>query len=269
MPEWPEVETVKNSLKNYVLNRKILKVDVLYKGIINYPSVKEFIEKITNQTILDVKRRGKYLVFVLEDYNLISHLKMEGKYFIKDKYEITKHDHVIFTLDNNKYLIYNDTRKFGKMYLINKEYDNNSPLNILGLEPWDKELTISYLKDKLNRNIAIKTLLLDQTIIVGIGNIYADEILFLSKINPLRKGYTLTNLELENIIKYTKEVLEKAISQGGTTIRTYSSVNGIHGLFQQELLVHGKTSNCPNCQEQILKIRVGGRGTYYCNNCQK
>ena len=269
MPELPEVETVKNSLKNYVLNRKILKVDVLYKGITNYPSVKEFIEKITNQTILDVKRRGKYLVFVLEDYNLISHLKMEGKYFIKDKYEITKHDHVIFTLDNNKYLIYNDTRKFGKMYLINKEYDNNSPLNILGLEPWDKELTISYLKDKLNRNIAIKTLLLDQTIIVGIGNIYADEILFLSKINPLRKGYTLTNLELENIIKYTKEVLEKAISQGGTTIRTYSSVNGIHGLFQQELLVHGKTSNCPNCQEQILKIRVGGRGTYYCNNCQK
>ena len=269
MPELPEVETVKNSLKNYVLNRKILKVDVLYKGIINYPSVKEFIEKITNQTILDVKRRGKYLVFVLEDYNLISHLKMEGKYFIKDKYKITKHDHVIFTLDNNKYLIYNDTRKFGKMYLINKEYDNNSPLNILGLEPWDKELTISYLKDKLNRNIAIKTLLLDQTIIVGIGNIYADEILFLSKINPLRKGYTLTNLELENIIKYTKEVLEKAISQGGTTIRTYSSVNGIHGLFQQELLVHGKTSNCPNCQEQILKIRVGGRGTYYCNNCQK
>lgn len=269
MPELPEVETVKNSLKNYVLNRKILKVDVLYKGIINYQSVKEFIEKITNQTILDVKRRGKYLVFVLEDYNLISHLKMEGKYFIKDKYEITKHDHVIFTLDNNKYLIYNDTRKFGKMYLINKEYDNNSPLNILGLEPWDKELTISYLKDKLNRNIAIKTLLLDQTIIVGIGNIYADEILFLSKINPLRKGYTLTNLELENIIKYTKEVLEKAISQGGTTIRTYSSVNGIHGLFQQELLVHGKTSNCPNCQEQILKIRVGGRGTYYCNNCQK
>lgn len=269
MPELPEVETVKNSLKNYVLNRKILKVDVLYKGIINYPSVKEFIEKITNQTILDVKRRGKYLVFVLEDYNLISHLKMEGKYFIKNKYEITKHDHVIFTLDNNKYLIYNDTRKFGKMYLINKEYDNNSPLNILGLEPWDKELTISYLKDKLNRNIAIKTLLLDQTIIVGIGNIYADEILFLSKINPLRKGYTLTNLELENIIKYTKEVLKKAISQGGTTIRTYSSVNGIHGLFQQELLVHGKTSNCPNCQEQILKIRVGGRGTYYCNNCQK
>ena len=269
MPELPEVETVKNSLKNYVLNRKILKVDVLYKGIINYPSVKEFIEKITNQTILDVKRRGKYLVFVLEDYNLISHLKMEGKYFIKDKYEITKHDHVIFTLDNNKYLIYNDTRKFGKMYLINKEYDNNSPLNILGLEPWDKELTISYLKDKLNRNIAIKRLLLDQTIIVGIGNIYADEILFLSKINPLRKGYTLTNLELENIIKYTKEVLERAISQGGTTIRTYSSVNGIHGLFQQELLVHGKTSNCPNCQEQILKIRVGGRGTYYCNNCQK
>lgn len=269
MPELPEVETVKNSLKNYVLNRKILKVDVLYKGIINHPSVKEFIEKITNQTILDVKRRGKYLVFVLEDYNLISHLKMEGKYFIKDKYEITKHDHVIFTLDNNKYLIYNDTRKFGKMYLINKEYDNNSPLNILGLEPWDKELTISYLKDKLNRNIAIKTLLLDQTIIVGIGNIYADEILFLSKINPLRKGYTLTNLELENIIKYTKEVLEKAISQGGTTIRTYSSVNGIHGLFQQELLVHGKNSNCPICQEQILKIRVGGRGTYYCNNCQK
>ena len=272
MPELPEVETVKESLKLRLNNKKIIKTRVLWDNIIAYPGKEEFIEEIANQCINDVKRRGKFLMFDLDDYYLLSHLRMEGKYFFKTKDDdINKHEHVIFVLDDGSELRYMDTRKFGKMYLIKKEdIDNTGPLVELGLEPWDDNLTSEYLLDKYKKKkLPIKSVLLDQTIIVGIGNIYADEILFLSKINPLRKGYTLTNLELENIIKYTKEVLEKAISQGGTTIRTYSSVNGIHGLFQQELLVHGKNSNCPICQEQILKIRVGGRGTYYCNNCQK
>ena len=116
----------------------------------------------------------------------------------------------------------------------------------------------------------IKTVLLDQSIIVGIGNIYADEILFLSKLNPLIKCCDLNDDDLENIIKYTKEVLEKAIKLGGTTIRTYTSVDGVHGRFQNELLIHGKDKGiCPNCGQAIKKIRVGGRGTYYCSNCQK
>ena len=164
-----------------------------------------------------------------------------------------------------------DTRKFGKMYLIKKEdIDKIGPLVELGLEPWDDNLTSEYLLDKYKKKrLPIKSVLLDQNIIVGIGNIYADEILFLSKINPLKKCNLITKEEAENIIKYTKKVLEAAIEKGGTTIRTYSSVDGVHGLFQNELFVHGKDkNNCPTCNTKIEKIKVGGRGTYYCPKCQ-
>ena len=268
MPELPEVETVKEGLKKHLLGRKIIDAKVYYKGIIAYPSKDEFIKNISNRVIQDIKRRGKFILFDLNDYYLISHLRMEGKYFIKDKLEIGKHDHVAFKLDNNKYLIYNDTRKFGKMYLIKMDDDINSPLNKLGLEPWDSNLNIKYLKEKLNKSIPIKTLLLDQSIIVGIGNIYADEILFLSGINPYKKGNKLNNIDLENIITNTKTILEKAIKKGGTTIKSYSSVNGVHGLFQQELLVHNQDI-CKKCNNKIIKEKIGGRGTYYCPKCQK
>ena len=152
-----------------------------------------------------------------------------------------------------------------------EDIDKIGPLVELGLEPWDNKLTSKYLLDKFkNKRLPIKTVLLDQSIIVGIGNIYADEILFLCKINPLKKCNLITEEEANNIIKYTRSVLEEAIKMGGTTIRTYSSVDGVHGLFQKELLVHGKDKDtCPECNTKIEKIRVGGRGTYYCPNCQK
>ena len=271
MPELPEVETVKNGLKNKVLNKKITKCKILYSGIIAYPDKDKFIKEITNQTISDIKRRGKFLLFELDDYYLISHLRMEGKYFIKDKEEsLNKHDHVIFELNNNEELRYNDTRKFGKMHLVKKDELDITPISKLGLEPWDDSLTTNYLKEKLNKKKAIKTLLLDQSIITGIGNIYADEILFLSKINPETLGCNLTKKNHQNIIDNTKKVLEKAIQSGGTTIHTYTSVDGITGRFQQELLVHNKKGEqCPNCKTEILKIVVNGRGTYYCPKCQK
>ena len=151
-----------------------------------------------------------------------------------------------------------------------EDIDKIGPLVKLGLEPWDDNLTSEYLLDKYKKKkLPIKSVLLDQNIIVGIGNIYADEILFLSKINPLKKCNLITKEEAENIIKYTKKVLEAAIEKGGTTIRTYSSVDGVHGLFQNELFVHGKDkNNCPICNTKIEKIKVGGRGTYYCPKCQ-
>jgi len=271
MPELPEVETVKNGLKTKVLNKKITACKVLYSGIIAYPDKDKFIKEITNQTINDIKRRGKFLMFELDDYYLISHLRMEGKYFIKAPFEsLSKHDHVIFTLNEKEELRYNDTRKFGKMHLVKKDELALTPLSKLGLEPWDESLNVKYLKDKLNKNKAIKTLLLDQSIITGIGNIYADEILFLSNINPELTGNKLTNKNLQSIIDNTKMVLEKAIASGGTTIHTYTSVDGITGRFQQELLVHGKKDlPCPTCKTGILKIVVNGRGTYYCPKCQK
>ena len=273
MPELPEVETVKETLKLKLIGKKIKDVKVYYDGIIAYPEVKEFSKQIKNLPIKDIKRRGKWLMFDLDKYYLLSHLRMEGKYFFKNKKDkLDNHEHVVFTLDDDEELRYRDTRKFGKMYLIKKEDINSiGPIKDLGLEPWDDSLTKEYLRSKYkNKKLPIKTVLLDQSIIVGIGNIYADEILFLSKLNPLIKCCDLKDNDLDNIIKYTKEVLEKAIKLGGTTIRTYTSVDGVHGRFQNELLIHGKDKGiCPNCGQAIKKIRVGGRGTYYCSNCQK
>lgn len=273
MPELPEVETVKETLKQKLIGKKIMDVTIYHDNIIEYPSVLKFKHQIKNQLIHNIKRYGKWLIFVLDDYYLLSHLRMEGKYFFKSKKENrNKHEHVIFTLDDGIELRYMDVRKFGKMHLIPKEKIKEiGPFLEMGLEPWDVKLTPEYLKEKYSKKkIAIKTSLLDQSIIVGIGNIYADEILYLSKINPLTSTNTLTTEQLKNVIKNTKEVLEKAIQKGGTTIRSYTSVDGVHGLFQQELYVHSRENQpCKTCQNNIVKIKVGGRGTYYCPTCQK
>ena len=268
MPELPEVETVKNTLKKQILGKKIKNVRILYDGII--ASNKNEFKKIINQEFIDIKRRGKFLIFELNDYYLVSHLRMEGKYFIKDKsMPIIKHEHIIFDLGDIE-LRYHDTRKFGKMYLTSKDrLYLDPPLSLLGYEPWDEALSSCYLKNKFNSNVPIKTLLLDQSIIVGIGNIYADEILFKSHINPLRKGKDVTIEECDLIIKYTRETLESAIKMGGTTIRSYTSSLGVTGHFQGNLLVHNKVNEpCPNCGTMIKKMKVNGRGTYYCPNCQ-
>ena len=212
-------------------------------------------------------------MFELDNYFLLSHLRMEGKYFLKSAQdEVDKHEHVIFELDSGEELRYRDTRKFGKMLLVPKdEIDECRQIKELGLEPWDDKLTSEYLLDKYkSKRLPIKSVLLDQSIITGIGNIYADEILFLSKINPCQITSTLTKENCDNIIRYTREVLAKAIELGGTTIRTYESSEGVHGRFQINLLVHNrKDEKCPNCGNIIDKIVVGGRGTYYCKVCQK
>ncbi len=272
MPELPEVETVKNTLKLEILNKTIKCVEILY-NLIDYPSVDDFKKQIKNQTIIDIKRRGKWLMFELNDYYLLSHLRMEGKYHLrKHGDKIDKHEHLIFRFNDDTELRYNDTRKFGKFHLIEKDkIYSMPPLSDLGLEPWDIELSVNYLKEKYkSKKLPIKTVLLDQSIITGIGNIYADEILFLSGINPLKKCNELGDIELSDIIKYTREVLEKAIELGGTTIKSYESSEGVHGRFQNNLLVHNREGDkCINCGTIIDKIKVNGRGTYYCEKCQK
>ena len=273
MPELPEVETVKNTLKPKLIGKKITDIKIYHNNIIEYPDAETFSKKIINQTIKDINRYGKWLIFELNDYYLLSHLRMEGKYFFKSKNEeLSKHEHIVITLNDEIELRYHDVRKFGKMLLIEKDKINEiGPLTELGYEPWDDKLNSDYLKEKYKKKrLPIKTVLLDQSIITGIGNIYADEILFLSKINPKKVSSTLNDIELKKIIKYTKIVLEDAIKQGGSTIRSYTSVDGVHGLFQQKLNVHTKVGEkCNVCNTTILKIKVGGRGTYYCPNCQK
>ena len=273
MPELPEVETVRKTLKLRLVGKKILSCDIYHNNIIEYPSVSEFKKNIINQSFIDIKRYGKWLIFELNDYCLFSHLRMEGKYFFRNNdEEVYKHEHVVFSLNDNTEFRYMDVRKFGKMHLIKKEdIDNIGPILKMGLEPWDSKLDVDYLKDKFkNKKLPIKSVILDQSIIAGIGNIYANEILFASGINPLKKAMDLTNDELSSIIGNTRVILEKAIEMGGSTIHSYTSVDGVTGLFQQELMVHLREGmKCKNCDNNIIKIAVGGRGTYYCPKCQK
>lgn len=272
MPEKPEVITVTKKLEKRLLNRKITDCKVYYDNIIDYPSKDEFIKQIKNQTMHSFTTRGKWIVIELDDYYLLAHLRMEGKFFFREiGTPLEKHHHVVFTIDNNEELHFQDVRKFARLKLIPKDKINDMPpFTELGLEPWDKNLTVSYLKEKFSKkNLPIKTVLLDQSIITGIGNIYDDEILFMSKINPLTKAKDLNDEELGNIINNTVKVLDMAIEKGGTTIRNYTSEEGVTGLFQVNLLVHTKVGEpCPNCKNTIVKIKVGGRGTYYCPKCQ-
>ncbi len=274
MPELPEVETVKEALNQTVKGQTIKEIELRYEPMIKNMSADEFKEKLINQTIQEVSRRGKYLVFHFDDYQLLSHLRMEGKYFYVDSdFELNPHVHVIFTLENGKRLLYQDTRKFGTYHLYDKAIDleTTAPFQVLGLEPFATEFTPSYVKEKIqNKKKPIKSLLLDQTIVCGLGNIYVDEVLYRARLHPLTSSSELTDKDIENVVKYTVEVLARAIELGGTTIRTFSSSHGVSGTFQNELLVHQrKGENCYECHTPIEKIKVGGRGTYFCPTCQK
>lgn len=269
MPELPEVRNVQKALKKDLLNKKITNIKVLYPKIIDEDSLD--IKFIINQKLNDIKTYGKYLIFEFDNNILLSHLRMEGKYFIKNIDDnIVKHEHIIFEF-NNISLRYHDTRKFGRMMLINKdELYSNKYLNKLGFEPFNSKLTKEYLKDKLNKNKPIKELLLDQSIITGLGNIYANEVLFASKINPLKLGKNISIVDADNIINSSRSILEKAIIEGGTTIKSYTSSLGVIGNYQNFLLVHKKEGEpCKLCGNPIIKIKVGGRSTYYCKECQK
>ena len=273
MPELPEVETVVNSLKDLIIGKRIVNVEVFYPEMIKNVSSVELINSLKNQKFNDIKRRGKFLVFILDNYSMVAHLRMEGKYLIKKHEPHNRHEHVIFYLDTNETLRYVDTRKFGVIYLFNTtnidDLDKIEPLCKLGIEPISGKLTKEYLKDKLkNSSKPIKAALLDQTIISGLGNIYADEVIYMCKLHPEEKVCDLDDEDLNNICINSSIVLNKAINLGGTTIRSFINSHEITGRFQNELLIHTK-SYCPECKQKVTKIFVTGRGTYFCHKCQK
>lgn len=273
MPEKPEVITVVRNLKERLLGKKITACNVYWDNIIAFPTSDEFKKKIIGQKIKDITTRGKWIVMELDKDCLLVHLRMEGKFMFRKKGdELSKHEHVEFILDDEESFRFHDVRKFGKMHLIDKEKVYNvEPLSEMGLEYYDSELTKEYLYEAIHKKrLPIKTVLLDQSIICGIGNIYDDEILFMSGIDPLRKACDITLDECDIIIRNTRDVLEKAIELGGTTIKSFTSSEGVHGLFQNKLLVHGKAGEkCPKCGTVLEKTRVGGRGTHFCRECQK
>jgi formamidopyrimidine-DNA glycosylase len=273
MPELPEVETVRNTLKQLIIGKQIMDVTATYPNIIRNVSFSHFRGLLINEELKDIKRKGKFLIFVFSNNILVSHLRMEGKFQYKTTNEIEKHEHVIFWFTDQSSLHYHDTRKFGTMHLFpttNLEIVNQlEPLVRVGLEPMDEAMSVAYLKEKLHKTKRpIKSVLLDQSIVAGLGNIYVNEVLFLSKINPTTPANTLTLEMMQTLIDNSRLVLNKAIALGGTTIRTFTSSHEVTGRFQNELFVHTKTI-CPICQSPVIKIKVGGRGTYLCEKCQK
>lgn len=269
MPEIAEVETIKNDLlTSDILGQKIKNVDIIFIKIFD-SSKKEFIKKILNKKISNIYRKGKYLIFELENLYLIIHLKMTGHILLKDKnYILKKHELVSFTFENSKKIIFFDPRRFGRIYL----KDNLSILDKLGPDILSKEFLFNDFYNKLkNKNKKIKTLLLDQSFISGIGNIYADEILFSAKIHPENLSSKISLSKATSLYTSIKKVIDNAIENRGTSLGTtkmnYTSINGDFGTNQNFLLIHTKKS-CQNCRSKIKKIKINQRSSYFCPKCQ-
>lgn len=274
MPELPEVETVRRTLEQLVLHKEIEQVTVRWAKIIKLPEeVEQFKDALVGQTIEGIGRRGKFLIIYTTDFALVSHLRMEGKYGLYPaEEEADKHTHVIFHFKDGTELRYRDVRKFGTMHLFKKgsEFDQ-LPLSQLGPEPFSRDFTEERMKMLLAKtNRSIKTVLLDQKLVVGLGNIYVDEALFRAGIHPERMAHTLSDTEIARLHGEIIQTLKEAVDKGGSTIRSYVNSQGQIGMFQLELFVYGrKGENCKSCAHVLERIVVGGRGTVFCPNCQK
>ncbi len=289
MPELPEVEVVKRSLEKKILNMIIKKVKI-NDGRLRYQIKKEETYKLLGKKINKIERRSKFLIFKIGKGSLmLVHLGMTGKFFFIDKrnkkfktsfyYNLDKdkdqkHDRVIFLFKDNQKLIYNDVRKFGFIKFLNiNDYKRNPHLKNLGPEPLSKNCNYIFLKKYvLGRKRTIKSILMDQKCISGLGNIYVNEILFLSGIHPLRKVNKLKDHELKKIITNTKKILKTSIKLGGSSIKNFSSDDGKKGNFQQNFNVYArKGERCSNvdCNTLVSKIVISNRSAFFCKKCQK
>ena len=286
MPELPEVEIVKKSLKKNVKDKKILNVIVNNRNL-RFKVDKDFEKILKNRKIKNVSRYAKNIIVGLNgNIYVIIHLGMTGTFhlirnnilkntnlsFYQSKDLPIKHNHIVLVFKKFR-VIYNDPRRFGFFKLLKDEESFKLYLKNIGYEPLDKNFNLKYLKKNiLFRKKCIKSILLDQKIISGIGNIYANEILFHSGLNPRKKGLKLKDFELKYLYKYSKLVLKKAILKGGSSIRDFRNTEGAKGSFQDNFKVYNKDDhNCPNkkCNYKIKKINISNRSTFYCENCQK
>jgi len=269
MPELPEVQTTVQGLQ-ILLNQKITNIKI-YSTKLRYEIPKNIKKIIKNTKILNIGRIGKYIVVNLKNhYSLIFHLGMSGRLKIlkQPKFFKQKHDH--FILITEKYIfIFNDARKFGFIDLLKtKEIFKINYISRLGLDALDRKLNENYLKKKIYKSIVpIKQILMNQEIVAGIGNIYANEILYDAKISPFTKGYSLTTLEIKKIIKSIKKILKIAINSGGSTLKDYISVDGTAGNFQNDFKVYDREGQ-KILGYEIKRILQYGRSTFYCPDIQ-
>ncbi len=270
MPELPEVETVVRTLETLIKDCEILNIQSSYQKIVAM-NFDEFNQLMIHQHFRDFKRRGKYLLFEMDDHTLVSHLRMEGKFYVLNQNEpLFKHTHISFLLDNGQRLDYVDVRKFGRFEIIEKQSDYED-FKLLGPEPFSERFNETYVRNAIKgKKCCLKQMLLDQSFVAGVGNIYADEICFGLKLHPETPVQKLTKQKRIELIEVTQAVLTKAIKAGGSTIRSYTSSLGVTGLFQLQIEVYGrKKEPCHVCGTPIEKSVVAGRGTHFCPKCQK
>lgn len=305
MPELPEVETIKSDLRSLIIGKEILDVKSEYPDIVKDIDFDDFKREVVGKKILKVRRRAKNLIIELVDSRsslvekptnhkpqttnyLLIHLKMTGHLIVtdasrevKDGSWVTKvgplsdpqnqYIRIQFMLSGDKQLAFSDLRKFAYIKLIANSEQLRAILSDYGPEPFDKEFTLEYLKELFGKKkTAIKKVIMDQKGIAGIGNIYADEILFDSRIHPLRAANSLSDKEIENFRASTCKILKKAIELRGTSTSDYRDVKGEKGSYGDIRLMYKRDKeNCPGCGGEIKKIKVGGRGTHFCPNCQR
>jgi len=273
MPELPEVETVKLGIAEHITCSTIEKIELRVKKLRKDIPI-DLILKQRGSKIIEVARRAKYLMLHLDSgFSLIIHLGMSGSLVLAQSpsYEDKKHDHAVISLNNNLKLVFNDPRRFGLVDIcLSDQIEWLSYITRLGVEPFSEDFNISYLKMKLaQRAISIKLALMENKILVGVGNIYASEILYASKINPLRSANNIADREVESLVFHIKDILNKAIIAGGSTLRDYKKADGTFGGFQSSFMVYNRKGEpCYQCGGLISKVTQSGRSTFFCPSCQ-
>ncbi|KRL91009.1 bifunctional DNA-formamidopyrimidine glycosylase/DNA-(apurinic or apyrimidinic site) lyase [Lactobacillus kalixensis] len=272
MPEMPEVETVKRTLTPLIKGKTIKKVTLWYPNIVATDH-DEFVKELPGKKVVGIDRYAKYLLIRLSDnLTIVSHLRMEGKYhLVTPETPKDKHDHVQFEFTDATALRYNDVRKFGRMQLIITGTERQTTgIGKLGYEPNSSEFTDEYFINALKkRSKNIKNTLLDQTVVAGLGNIYVDEVLWKSGINPLSSANKIPTDKVKELRNIINQEIALAIEKHGTTVHTYLDANGDVGGFQEFLQVYGHAGdNCPKCGNILEKTKVNGRGTTYCPHCE-
>ena len=268
MPELPEVQTVVNHIRGDLVGKKIVGIIPLWEKSLHNFKPNDLSIKNKKNRILDVRRRAKFIIIDLGDFIIAVHLRMTGKLYIQEGSSIPKYTRAIIKLENSKDLIFDDIRKFGRIYLYKNLIEIDSKH---GPEPLGKEFTDEWLYDNLKKkNRNLKALLLDQSFIAGLGNIYVDEILWESGIHPNSISSAISKTKVSLLHNSIQSILKKAIDNHGTTFMSFTFLNGRSGNYSNELKIFGKQGQpCKTCGDLIKKIKVAGRGTHICSTCQK
>ena len=267
MPELPEVETTKTSL-NPLLNQRVQAVHVFNPSL--RWAIPNDIEKLIGQQLTQLTRRSKYILAHFEQDQMLWHLGMSGSFRLcQQSDEVRKHDHLIIDFEDVQ-LRYHDPRRFGCILWLDQA-NQSKLIDTLGPEPLSEDFNATYLAEKLNKkNVAIKVALMDNHVVVGVGNIYATESLFNIGVHPAQPASTLTKSQIKNLVVEVKRILKQAIDLGGSTLRDYSNAKGENGYFQQTLLAYGRAGEmCVNCETTLENLKLGQRASVFCPQCQK